>query len=140
MKIKIEVNFLSSSGIGVERVKQNSRKLFSSRSYCNVGRFRSYFIYFQTIERDVKNYKIPIEDYADNKSLHDALQSSKYVTDKCLGINIGALEKIIFNKEIKCITWIKSAQQIEISLTKYGANLLPLIKVLQKCHFQKTFN
>ena len=126
---------MQSISFSVKTIKKNIKKLFSSRSYCNVGRFRSYFIYFQTIERDVKNYKIPIEDYADNKSLHDALQSSKYFTDKCLGINIGALEKIIFNKEIKCITWIKSAQQIAISLTKYGANLLPLIKVLQKCHF-----
>ena len=82
-----------------------------------------------------KNYKIPREVYTDNKLLHDALQSSKFVTVKCLRIDIGALNEIIFNKEIQSITWIKSAQQITNSLKKHDANSLPLIKVLQKRHF-----
>ena len=45
------------------------------------------------------------------------------------------MKKIIFNKEIESITWIKKKQQIADSLTEHGANLLPLIKVLQKGHF-----
>ena len=93
------------------------------------------FYISELLKETYKNYKIPIEVYTDNKSLHDASQSSKYVTDKCLRIDIGALKEIIFNKEIESITWIKSAQQIADSLTKHGANSLLLIEVLQKSHF-----
>ena len=67
-------------------------------------------------------------------SLYYALQSSKYITDKRLRIDIGALKEILLNKEIESITWIKSSPQIVDSLTKHVANSLPLIKVLQKGH------
>ena len=69
-------------------------------------------------------------------SLYYALQSSKYITDTRLRIDIGALKEILFNKEIESITWIKSAPQIveNHSLTKHVANSLPLIEVLQKGH------
>ena len=66
-------------------------------------------------------------------SLYYALQSSKYITDKLLRIDICALKEIFLNKEIESITWIKSAPQIVDSLT-HVANLLPLIEVLQKGH------
>ena len=45
-------------------------------------------------------------------AVYDALQSSKYFTDKHLSFDIDALKEIIFNKEIKSIIWIKSAQKI----------------------------
>ena len=67
-------------------------------------------------------------------SLYYALQSSKYITDKRLRIDFGALKEILSNKEIESITWIKSAPQIVDSLTQHVANLLPLIEVLQKGH------
>ena len=82
-----------------------------------------------------KNCKIPTEVYIANKSLHDVLRSRKYVTNKHLGIDIGALKEIIYNKKFESITWIKSAQQIADSLTKPAANSLPSIEVLQKSHF-----
>ena len=50
---------------------------------------------------------IPIEIYTDNKSLHDALRSQKYVSDKCLRIDIGALKEMLHKKEIDSIHWLK---------------------------------
>ena len=62
------------------------------------------------------------------------LQSSEYVTDKYLRIDIGALKEIIFNIEIESITWIKNEEQIPDPLAEHGTNSLPLTKVLQKGH------
>ena len=68
------------------------------------------------LKETYKNYKIPTKVHTDIMSLQDALQSSKYITDKRLRINIGALKEVIFNKEIESIRWIKSAQIIANSL------------------------
>ena len=43
---------------------------------------------------------IPIEIYTDSKRLYDALQSQKYVSDKRLRIDLGALKEMLHNKEI----------------------------------------
>ena len=67
-------------------------------------------------------------------SLYYALQSSKYITEKLLRIDIGALKEILLNKEIESITWIKSAPQIVDPLTQHVANSLLLIELLQKGH------
>ena len=69
-------------------------------------------------------------------SLYYALQSSKYITDKRLRIDIGALKEILLNKEIESITWIKSSPQIVDSLTKHVANSLPLIRCYKKVIFR----
>ena len=50
---------------------------------------------------------IPIEICTDNKSLHDALRSQKYVSDKRLRIDIGALKEMLHQKKINKIHWIK---------------------------------
>ena len=68
------------------------------------------------LKETYKNCKIPTKVHTDIMSLQDALQSSKYITDKRLRINTGALKEVIFNKEIESIRWIKSAQIIANSL------------------------
>ena len=52
---------------------------------------------------------IPIEIYTDIKSLHDALRSQKYVSDKRLRVDIGALKEVLHKKEIDKIHWIKNS-------------------------------
>ena len=112
--------------------KKNSKKLFSSRSYCDVGRFRSYIVHFGTIEKKLKNHKIPT--FTDNKSLHDVLQSSNYFTDKRLRVNMGVLKEIDHNRETESTEWMKFHNKSQTHL-KHGTNSLPLIEVLQKYHF-----
>ena len=41
---------------------------------------------------------LPIEFITDNQSLVDALKSSKYVSDKCLRIEIGIVKEMVENK------------------------------------------
>ena len=63
----------------------------------------------ELLKETYKNYKIPIEVYTDNKSLHEALKLSRYVTDKPLRIDIGALKEIIYKtKKSKALHELKA--------------------------------
>ena len=50
---------------------------------------------------------ISIHCVTDDQSLCDALASNKYVTEKRLRIDIGALKEAIKNNDIKHISWVK---------------------------------
>ena len=53
-----------------------------------------------------------IEFSTDNQSLVDALKSSKYVSDKCLRIEIGIVKEMVENKQISKTGWTESKKQI----------------------------
>ena len=65
-----------------------------------------------------------------NKSLHDALRSQIYVSDKRLRIDIGALKEMLHKKEIDNIHWVERECQLADSLTKIGGDDLPIINTL----------
>ena len=61
---------------------------------------------------NIDNHKLPIEAYVDNKSLTDALKSTKFVTDKRLRIDISSVKEMISNKQIKKVEWIPINKQL----------------------------
>ena len=65
-----------------------------------------------------KTNDIPIEIVTDNKSLRDAIHSKKFVTEKWLPIDIGALKELINHNKVINILWIKSGNQLADCLTK----------------------
>ena len=92
-------------------------------------------LYISTLMRELcpEIYKeIPIKIYTDNKSLHNALKSHKFVSDKRLRIDIGSLKEMLLKKEISQIHWVNKQNQLADCLTKIGGNILPLIEALQK--------
>ena len=66
----------------------------------------------------------------ENKSLHDALWSRKYISDKRPRIDIVALKEMLHKKEIDKIHWVKKEHQLADSLTKIGGTVSPLINTL----------
>ena len=78
--------------------------------------------------------KLSIEVVTDNKSLHDALKSPKYVSDKRLRIDIAALKQLIMNKDIHMIHWVKTDEQLAGTLTKHGVLSYKLINTLKTGH------
>ena len=60
--------------------------------------------------------------YSDNKSLHDAIHSEKYVSEKRLRIDIGALKELIVQHKSTRILWTKSKNQLADCLTKCKAD------------------
>ena len=76
---------------------------------------------------DKSEQQIPMHCVADNKSLWDALASTKYITEKRSQIDIGALKEAIKNNNIEHISWVKTNEQLADSLTKYEASSVPLV-------------
>ena len=84
---------------------------------------------------DKSEQQIPIDCITDNKWLCDALASNKYVTEKCLQIDIGALKEAIKKSDIEHISWLKTNEQLADSLTKSGASSVPLVNLLCEGEF-----
>ena len=71
-----------------------------------------------------------IKAITDNKSLYDAVHSTKTVEDKRLKVDICALRDMMQRKEIHNVEWIESDNQIADSFTKAGASSSKLIAAL----------
>ena len=66
----------------------------------------------------------------DNKSLSEALYSTKAVEEKRLRVEIAALRESVERKEIK-VEWIRTRDQIADVFTKHGADNRLLLDVLR---------
>ena len=74
---------------------------------------------------------IPIIAYVDNKSLVEAVHSTKLVEDKRLRIDIAALQEAMTRDEITAIRWIPGSEQLANCMTKKGASSCDLIQLMQ---------
>lgn len=98
-------------------------------------------LYISTLYNEItkrpskKNFKsLTISAFTDNKSLCDAIKSTKFVTDRGLQIDIGALREIVNNNEIEEVTWVDKTKQLADTLTKKGSSPEKLINSLRKGH------
>ena len=71
--------------------------------------------------------EIKIESITDNKSLFEALYSSKVTEDKRLRVDIPALRERLGNGAIDKVRWIETLYQIADCLTKSGASTVALL-------------
>ena len=58
----------------------------------------------------------------DNKSLHDALLSSKQVNDQRLRIDISVVDDMLARSELERVIWVSGANQLADALTKKGVS------------------
>ena len=77
---------------------------------------------------------IQIEAYIDNKSVQDAIYSTKSVKDKKLCIDVEAIKKMLSKKEVNKVQWIAGEKMIANPLTKRGAASWDLLSAIQKGH------
>ncbi|KAK3874883.1 hypothetical protein Pcinc_020202 [Petrolisthes cinctipes] len=66
--------------------------------------------------------KFKIKCFVDNKSLVDALYSSRSVEDRRLRIDIAVLQDMLERGEIDGVSWVDTSQQLADCLTKKGAS------------------
>ena len=71
----------------------------------------------------VPSSQFPVKCFVDNRSLVDALYSTKLVQDKHLRINIAVLRDMISKTDVHSVEWVQSTKQIANALTKRGASL-----------------
>ena len=74
---------------------------------------------------------IPIIAFVDNKSVVEAIHSTKLVEDKRLRIDIGAMKQSLENGEVSAIKWCPGNQQLANCMTKKGASGCDLLTILQ---------
>ena len=71
----------------------------------------------------------------DNKSLYDALLSSKQVGDKILRIDISVIDDLLARSEIEKVLWVSGANQLADALTKKGVATDKLLAAL--CRYRQ---
>ena len=89
-------------------------------------------VYIAQLFFEILKVRFPITILTGNNSLHDAIQSNKYVLNKRLRINICTIKETLMKQEIHETKWINSTQQLADVLTKSGANTSLLLNVLCK--------
>ena len=75
---------------------------------------------------------IPITCIVDNRSLYEAIKSTKSVAEKRLRLEITNIKELVNNGQIKTITWCATKEQLADCLTKKGASTLKLLKTLSE--------
>ena len=90
--------------------------------------------YIASIIKEITKMKeeMPIQCKVDNKSLVDALSSSKQVDDRRLRIDIAVLDEMLEKKEIHNVFWVDTTSQLADCLTKRGASTEKLRAALYK--------
>ena len=73
---------------------------------------------------------IPVKCFVDNKSLVDALYSTKSVEDKHLRINIAVLRDMLSTRSLSTMSWVRTSHQLANVLTKRGACHRPLLAAI----------
>ena len=87
-------------------------------------------IYIQSLIQELYHMEVPIMAYVDNRSLVEAVHSTKQVNDRRLRIDIGAIKEIL-GREVKQILWTHGSSQLANCLTKRGASGGALLEVIQ---------
>ena len=85
---------------------------------------------------ELNSFEIPIDIYTVNKSLHDAIHSEKYVSEKRLCIDTGALRELIVQHKSTRILWTKSKNQLTGCLMKCTADNSRFIETMNIGNFK----
>ena len=87
--------------------------------------------YLGRIIRDiVKCQALAVHCFVDNRSLVEALDSSRGVEDRRLRIDIALLKDILSGGEIDSVSWVRTSEQLADCLTKRGASAQRLRSVI----------
>ena len=78
-----------------------------------------------------KENGIPIISYIDNKSLFENVHATTLVSEKRLRVDLAAIQQMV-NKDEVTLRWIPAAQQLSDCLTKRGASVKSLVRVLSE--------
>lgn len=75
--------------------------------------------------------ELPIVAYVDNKSVVEALYSTKMVGDRRLRIDIAAIKQSLARKEVAVVRWVPGDDQLANCLTKRGASRRQLLCIFK---------
>ena len=92
-----------------------------------------YSVYLAHILKQlIEGMEVKIQCYTDNKSIVEALQSTKKLSSPMLNIDTLILREFLEKGEIEPIKWVKGEKQLADSLTKLGVCTDKLKNVLSR--------
>ena len=86
----------------------------------------------------LKPANIPVTTFIDNKSIGEALLSTKLVDDMCSRIDVAAISEMLLNSKV-FVKWCPGKIQPANSLTKQGASGIEQLKFQQKGEILEEF-
>ena len=90
--------------------------------------------YYRKMVEDMLNIQpktIPIIAYIDNKSVLEAVYSTRLVDDKRLRVDIAAIQELLQDGSVSEVKWCPGKVQLANCMTKQGASGYELLDVLQ---------
>ena len=87
----------------------------------------------------IQSESIAVRCFVDNRSLVDALYSTKSVEDKYLRINIAVLRDMIAKHDLHSVSWVKTSHQLANVLTKKGASPAQLLAAVSSCTHSESY-
>ena len=100
------------------------------------------FYYRKMIEDmlGITNKTIPIIAYVDNKSVIEAVYSTKLVDDKCLRVDTDVISESLARNEIREIKWCPGKDHLADCMTKRGGSGYNLLNVFKEGCQKTLFN
>ena len=101
----------------------------------------SAFYYRKMLEDilGVSTKTIPIIAYVENKSVIEAIYSTKLVDDKWLRVDIAAISQSLARDEVSEIKWCPGKAHLADCMTKHGASGYSLLNVLAEGRMPEDF-
>ena len=79
---------------------------------------------------DFKTNRIDIDAFIDNEPVERSIRSTKQVSEKRLRVDIGEIQRLIEDKEVKDVAWVSKTEQLADGLTKRDVNMHGLMNIL----------
>ena len=87
-------------------------------------------VYLRHMIKEILGVQPVIKCYVDNRSLVEAVYSTKAVEDKHLRIDVAALKDLLETRDVASVSWVQSAKQLANVLTKRGASTQTLVSAV----------
>ena len=115
------------------KIKRVVRSTLAAETLSLQEGLETAYYYRQMVEEilGLESKTIPIEAYIDNKSVIEAILSTRMVDDKRLRVDVAAIQELLKLHDINRIQWVPGHLQLADPMTKQGASGFSLLKVLQ---------
>jgi len=116
------------------KIKRVVRSTIAAEALSLTEGLETAFYYRKMIE-DILRLQpgtIPIKAYTDNKSVLEAISSTKLVDDKRLRVDIAGIREMLLKSDINEVVWCPGKMQLADCMTKQGVSGFRLLKVLQE--------
>ncbi|XP_053390666.1 uncharacterized protein LOC128553510 [Mercenaria mercenaria] len=123
------------------KIKRVVRSTIAAEALSLQEELESGYYYRQMLEDIMKLQRktIPIIAYVDNKSVIDAVHSTKLVDDKRLRVDIAAISESLSRREVNEIRWCPGKHHLADCMTKRGASGYSLLEVFHGGRFLEEF-